>query len=87
MRTQHIFDSVKEYGNRMEQKLDRINARQQALVGDCIILAASVCLLGFFSSDERIEVRDEIVREISGTYGIQCSKDWLIQGKVQNPKI
>ena len=27
MRTQHIFESVKDYGNRMEQKLDRINAR------------------------------------------------------------
>ena len=65
MRTQHIFDSVKEYGQKVKLKLDRINSRLQALLGDCIVLAASICLLGFFSSDERIEIRHEIVKFIS----------------------
>ena len=27
MRTQHIFDSVKEYGQKIKLKLDRINSR------------------------------------------------------------
>jgi hypothetical protein len=88
MRTQHIFDSVKEYGQKVSLKLDRINTRLQALVGDCIILAASVCLLGFFSSDERIDIRQDIVKFVSGTEGITCSKDWTAEkGKAQNPKI
>lgn len=59
-------------------------------MGDCIVLAASVCLLGFFSSDERISIRDKIVGSVQGEHGIECSKDWVIgkNGKApQNPKI
>ena len=87
MRTQHIFDSVRDYGQKVSLKLDRINSRLQALLGDCIVLAASVCLLGFFSSDERIEIRHEIVKYVSEVQDITCSKDWTIEGKTQNPKI
>jgi len=87
MRTQHIFDSVKDYGQKVSLKLDRINSRLQALLGDCIVLAASVCLLGFFSSEERIGIRHEIVKYVSEVQDIACSKDWTIEGKVPNPKI
>ena len=87
MRTQHIFESVKDYGQKVSLKLDRINSRLQALVGDCIVLAASVCLLGFFSSNERIDMRAEIVQYVSGVQEIPCSKDWTVEKKVQNPKI
>lgn len=87
MRTQHIFDSVKDYGQKVSLKLDRINSRLQALLGDCIILAASVCLLGFFSSDERMEIRHEIVQYVSDVQGITCSKDWTVEGKTPNPKV
>jgi hypothetical protein len=59
----------------------------QALLGDCIVLAASICFLGFFSSDERMELRHELVEYVSGTQGVTCSKDWTIEGKVPNPKI
>lgn len=65
MRTQHIFDSVKEYGQKIQLKLEKINSRIQALLGDCIILSASICFLGFFSSDERMEIRNDIVKYIS----------------------
>jgi hypothetical protein len=82
MRTQHIFESVKDYGQKVSLKLDRINSRLQALVGDCIILASSVCLLGFFSSNERIEIRAKIVEYVSGVQEITCSKDWTIEKKV-----
>jgi hypothetical protein len=87
MRTQHIFDSVKEYGQKVKLKLDRINSRLQALLGDCIVLAASICFFGFFSSDERMEVRHELVKYVSEAQDITCSKDWTIDGKVPNPKI
>lgn len=87
MRTQHIFDSVKEYGQKVKLKLDRINSRLQALLGDCIVLAASICFLGFFSSDERKEIRHELVKFVSEVQDITCSKDWTIDGKIPNPKI
>ena len=87
MRTQHIFDSVREYGQKIKLKLDRINSRLQALLGDCIILASSICFLGFFSSDERIEIRNDIVEFVQNVQGIPCSKDWVIDGKLPNPKI
>ena len=57
------------------------------MLGDCIVLAASVCLLGFFSSDERIEIRHELVKFVSEVQDIACSKDWTTEGKTQNPKV
>jgi hypothetical protein len=60
----------------------------QALLGDCIVLAASICFLGFFSSNERIEIRNEIVKFTHEVQDIQCSKDWLTNdGKKIVPKI
>ena len=56
-------------------------------MGDCIVLAASICLLGFFSSDERMAIRHEIVEFVSGVQGINCSKDWTIDANNPNPKI
>lgn len=89
MRTQHIFESVHDYGKKVQNKLDGINSRMQALLGDCIILASSICFLGYFSSHERIEIRSDIVKHISDVEHITCSKDWLLEnGKAApNPKI
>jgi len=86
MRTQHIFDSVREYGQKVKLKLDRINSRVQALQGDCILLAASICFLGYFSSEERMEIRSGIAKHISEVNSIPCSKDWIIDGKPEQKK-
>jgi hypothetical protein len=64
-----------------------INSRIQSLLGDCIVLSCSICFLGFFSSDERMDIRNEIVKFVSEVQDIRCSKDWTIDGKVTNPKI
>jgi hypothetical protein len=87
MRTQHIFDRVDDYGRKVEQKLDRIVERVRTLQGDCILLAASICFLGYFSSEERMEYRSEIAKHINDNIGTQCSKEWLIEGKNRDPKI
>jgi hypothetical protein len=87
MRTQHIFDSVSEYGQKVKLKLERITERVRALQGDCILLAASVCFLGYFSSDERMAYRSEIAKHINEVEFIPCSKEWFIEGKSPNPKI
>lgn len=88
MRTQHIFESVKEYGQKVKLKLDRINSRLQALVGDCVVLAASICFFGFFSSDERMELRHNLVDYVNKLESFSCSKDWTrSDGKTSNPKI
>lgn len=79
MRTQHIYESVKEYGQKISLKHDRVKSRLQALLGDCIVLAASVCFLGFFSAEERITIRQEIVKHASEVQGITCSKDWTVE--------
>lgn len=57
------------------------------MLGDCIVLAASICLLGFFSSEERIDIRNEIVKFASEVQGIPCSRDWFIDSQNPNPKI
>lgn len=86
MRTQHIFASVGEYGQKVSLKLDRVNSRLKSLLGDCIVLAASLTLLGYFSSDERIEVRHQIVKFVSEVQGITCSKDWTVESNSPDPK-
>jgi hypothetical protein len=51
------------------------------------VLAASICLLGFFSSDERMGIRHEIVDFVNRVQGINCSKDWTMDPENPNPKI
>jgi hypothetical protein len=59
--------------------------RQDALLGDCIILAATVCFLGHFSSNERLEIRAEIAKHISEIEKVTVSKDWLMPDGRSNP--
>lgn len=51
------------------------------------MLSASICFLGFFSSDERMEIRNEIVKFVGEVQDINCSKDWTIDGNNPNPKV
>ena len=65
MRTDHIFIQVEKYSNKIYGKLTDIKRRIETLLGDCIIMAASVTFLGVFSMRERIQIRKEMYEYIS----------------------
>jgi hypothetical protein len=60
MRTDHIFENINNYAEKIMQKLKRIQTRIETLTGDCMILAASVCYLGGFSVTDRNLLRKEM---------------------------
>lgn len=77
MRTEHIFDQVMSYSKKIEGKLKTIQERQQSLLGDCILLAASVTMIGCFSPEERDKVRSEIIKDIEHkAHKIECNRAW-----------
>jgi hypothetical protein len=53
MRTDQIFEKIKEYAAHMENKLESVKSRSQSVLGDCILLATSVVYLGTFAPEER----------------------------------
>lgn len=65
MRTEHIFDKIEKYSEKIGKKLEGIEARLKTLTGDCIILAASVVYLGPFSPSERNQLRQKFVDYIT----------------------
>jgi len=71
---------VIEYGNKIENKLEKVNMRLNCLAGDCIILSASICFLGFFSSEERIDIRAIIAKFIEDVEKVPCSPVWKGDG-------
>ena len=54
MRTEQIFMEVDKYCGKVHNKLKEVRKRIDTLLGDCIILAASVAFLGVFSVKERM---------------------------------
>ena len=54
--------------------------RLNCLAGDCIILSASICFLGFFSSEERIEIRAQIAKFIEDVEKVPSSPVWMGEG-------
>ena len=76
MRTEHIFELVNQYANKIRKQSTNIKSRIETLLGDSIVLAASVTYLGAFSVQEKVQLRKEIVEYIEGVQGLKCSKCW-----------
>lgn len=76
MRTEHIFLQVEKYTNKIYGKLTDVKRRIDFLLGDCIIMAASVVYLGIFSFKERLTVRKEMFDYINNGCQIICSPCW-----------
>mmetsp|Transcript_23297 Transcript_23297/g.22889 ORF Transcript_23297/g.22889 Transcript_23297/m.22889 type:complete len:417 (+) Transcript_23297:1724-2974(+) len=76
MRTEHIFSSIERYATKINKKLKAIESRITNLLGDCVILSASVCYLGSFSIKERVELRKEMAVAVETTWRTPCSSFW-----------
>lgn len=50
-------------------------------------MAASICFLGHFSTEERMELRSKIGNHITDVCYTPCSKQWLIEDNKPNPKV
>jgi hypothetical protein len=62
MRTEQIYDLVMKYADNVQKKLKVVVQRQNCLLGDTILMAASVTMLGNFSPEERDLLRVEMAR-------------------------
>jgi adenosylmethionine-8-amino-7-oxononanoate aminotransferase len=76
MRTDQIFKNIDEYSKRMEHKLQSVASRTQTLLGDSIVLGASVVYLGVFAPEEREQFRAHIIDYLMKMRNIQCNKIW-----------
>jgi hypothetical protein len=53
-----------------------VASRTQTLLGDSIVLAASVVYLGVFAPEEREQFRAHIIDYLMKMRNIQCNKIW-----------
>lgn len=77
MRTDHIFVAVGNYADKIKAKLEVIKDRLENLLGDCIILAASITMFGESSLSDRIYKRKELADYILNVWKLKCSSNWL----------
>jgi len=57
MRTEHIFENITAYTDKLKTKRKDLDERRKTLLGNGILLATSVVLLGPFAPEERDSVR------------------------------
>lgn len=77
MRTEHIFQNIEKYSKKIKGKLESIDKRLENLLGDCIIMAASVSYLGVFFMQDRLLIRRELAENILNTWRLKCSPIWM----------
>ena len=59
MRTEHIFENISSYTERLKNKKIALESRVRTLLGDAMLLATSVVYLGPFSPEERHSIRTD----------------------------
>lgn len=62
MRTEAIEEHIWSYTARINKKLANLDSRVDTLLGDCILLAASVVYMGPFAPEERETIRNNFKR-------------------------
>lgn len=60
MRTEAIEEHIWNYSDRIKKRLTNLDSRVDTLLGDSILMAASVVYLGPFAPEERESVRNNI---------------------------
>ena len=76
MRTEAIEEHIWSYDARIKKKLQNIETRVDTLLGDSILLAASVVYLGPFSPEEREEVRNKMRTDLERSSNIHFNYLW-----------
>ena len=89
MRTEHIIDQIDRYCQRILGKMHKTKKRQESVLGDSLIMAASVVFLGWFSMKERKIIRAEMADYLHKTTAgaIKCSSKWTEKGGLMNSKL
>ena len=89
MRTEHIIDQIERYCQKIVGKLHKIKKRQESVLGDSLVMAASVVFLGWFSMKERKLIRAEMADYLQKTTAgaIKCSPKWTEKGGNMNSKL
>ena len=57
MRTDHIMEYIESYIGKLEKKSKKLNKQVDNLLGDTILLAASIVYFGPFAPEERFTIR------------------------------
>ena len=89
MRTEHIIESIEAYAQKMLGKLNKTKKRVDTLLGDALILAATVVYLGPFSMKERKSIRKEMAEYLNNTTGgfIKCGAYWIDNNGINNCRV
>ena len=81
MRTEAIETNIWTYTGRIEKKSNNLASRMETLLGDSILLAATIVYLGPFAPEERENFRDNIRKQLdpqtaNNNTGIKTSHLW-----------
>ena len=76
MRTEAIEEHIWSYTARIQKKLNNLDSRVDTLLGDSIMLAASVVYLGPFAPEEREATRTKIRLYLEKVRNIDCNYIW-----------
>ena len=76
MRTEEIEEDIRAYTNRIKRRLESLETRVDTVLGDSILLAASVVYLGPFAPEEREEFRDKIRAFLKQAYSLDFNELW-----------
>ena len=76
MRTEAIEEHIWSYDARIKKKLQNIETRVDTLLGDSILLAASVVYLGPFAPEEREDVRNKMRTYLEQSSSIRFNYLW-----------
>ena len=79
MRTEHIFENITAYTEKLKTKRKDLDERRRTLLGDAILLATSAVLLGPFAPEERETLRAKLISHLTKIKGIECSHVWIPQ--------
>lgn len=78
MRTEAIEEHIIKYTKRISKKLLNLDSRMETLLGDSIIMAASVVYLGPFSPEEREMTRAKIKNYLEKIKSEKCNYLWKV---------
>ena len=76
MRTEAIEEHIWAYTARIQKKLNNLDSRVDTLLGDVLLLAASVVYLGPFAPEERDNVRNGIRKFLEQAQGVEFNFLW-----------
>ena len=86
-RNEQIYKEILQSLKKAEGKLVKSKIRMKNLLGDCLMLSASVNYLGVLSQDEKTRLRKSMAEMLFKKRGIEVSEYWHSDNENDNAKM